>query len=261
MIAGILYLFAGHWAGISAPNLYPDSARMFISGLIGVNVILAIFNLIPAFPMDGGRVLRGILALKMDYIKATSTAVFIGQAIAMLFVFYGVFFNWWLALIGFFLYMGAGGEKQQVMMRSVLHRVSIRQVMATDIQALRPDGPLSKALEHVYQGCRDDFPVIGDKGIVGILTRTGVLSAIHEKGVELPVSEAMDRNFISVDLRMPLDEVYQQLLSNHKTAAAVVDRGQLKGMVCLESISRYFMIQNALREKGLGLTTAKTATR
>ena len=80
-IAGILYLFAGHWSGISAPNLYPDSARMFISGLIGVNIILAIFNLIPAFPMDGGRVLRGILALKMDYIKATSTAVFIGQAV------------------------------------------------------------------------------------------------------------------------------------------------------------------------------------
>jgi Zn-dependent protease/CBS domain-containing protein len=248
-IAGILYLFVGRWSGVRVPDLYPDSAQAFFGGLIGVNIVLAVFNLIPAFPMDGGRVLRGILALKMDYSRATSLAVFIGQAVSMFFIFYGIFFNWWLALIGFFLYVGAGSEKQQVMLRSVLHQVPASEAMATDFQSLRPDEPLARALEHAYHGCQEDFPVAGDKGIQGILTRMDVLSAIHEKGVDLVVSEVMDRNFLSVDPHTPLDEVYKRLLSNHKTAAAVVEGGRLTGMLCLDGISRYFMVQTALKGK------------
>lgn len=252
-IAGILYLFAGHWTGISAPNLYPDSARTFISGLIGVNIILAIFNLIPAFPMDGGRVLRGILSLKMDHVRATEIAVFIGQAVSMFFIFYGIFFNWWLALIGFFLHMGAGSEKQQVMLRSVLHRIAAKDAMATQFKSLHPEGLLSNALEHVYHGCQEDFPVTGDRGIEGILTRMDILSAIHKKVIDIPVSQVMDRGFVSVDLLTPLDEVYQHLLSTHKTVAAVMEHGQLRGILCLENISRYIMIQNAL--KGIATRT------
>ncbi|MFH1672953.1 MAG: site-2 protease family protein [Pseudomonadota bacterium] len=249
-IAGILYLFVGRWSGVRVPDLYPDSAQAFFGGLIGVNIVLAVFNLIPAFPMDGGRVLRGILALKMDYNRATSLAVFIGQAVSMFFIFYGIFFNWWLALIGFFLYVGAGGEKQQVMLRSVLHQVPASEAMATDFQSLRPDEPLARALEHAYHGCQEDFPVVGDKGgLKGILTRTGILAAIHEKGVELPVSEVMDRNFFSVAPSTPLDEVYRRLLSTRKTAAAVVDGDRLKGMLCLDGIGRYFMVQTALKGK------------
>lgn len=246
-IAGILYLFVGRWTGISAPNLYPDSTQAFFAGLIGVNIMLAIFNLIPAFPMDGGRVLRGIFALKMDYGRATSLAVSIGQGLSMLFIFYGVFFNFWLALIGLFLYMGAGSEKQQVMLRSVLHQVPAREAMATDFRALQPSEPLSRALEHVYHGCQEDFPVMGEKDVQGILTRTGVLSAIHEKGIDLQVSEAMDRDFLSFGPDTPLDEVYRQLSSTQKTVAAVLEAGRLKGMLCLDGISRYFMIQGALK--------------
>ncbi len=247
VIAGILYIFIGHWTGISAPNLYPDSARAFFAGLIGVNIILAIFNLIPAFPMDGGRVLRGILAFKMDYVRATSIAVFIGQAVAMFFIFYGIFFNWWLALIGIFLYMGAGSEKQHVMLRNVLQRIPTREVMATDFRSLRPDEPLSRSLEHVYHGCQQDFPVAGERGIEGILTRMDIISAIHDKGVDIPVSEVMDRDFISVYPQTPLDEVYRELLSGHKTAASVLEGKQLRGMISLDGISRYIMIQAALR--------------
>jgi Zn-dependent protease/CBS domain-containing protein len=251
-IAGILYLLVGNWTGISAPNLYADSARAFFAGLISVNIMLAIFNLIPAFPMDGGRVLRGILALRMDYGRATSMAVFIGQAVSMLFIFYGIFFNWWLGLIGLFLYIGAGSEKQHVMLRSVLRQVPASEAMATDFRALRPDESLSRALEHVFHGCQEDFPVVADSRIEGILTRTGVLSAIHEKGLTPQVSDVMDRNFLSVDTHTPLDEVYRQLQSGHKTAAAVLQHGQLKGMLCLDGISRYFMIQSALKTRQEG---------
>ena len=249
VIAGVLYAFVGHWSGIGVQDMYPDSAGTFVGGLISVNIILAIFNLIPAFPMDGGRVLRGIFAMYMNYVKATSLAVSVGQAIAMLFIFYGVFFNLWLALIGVFLYIGAGGEKQHVLLRSVLHDVPASEAMTTEFRSLRPDELLSSAMKHFHHGCQDDFPVIGQGGdIEGILTRDRILASIHEKGLDVPVAEVMDRSFAHVTPDMPLDEVYGQLLANKKTAIAVVEHGTVKGIIGLDGISRYFMVRSALKE-------------
>ncbi len=245
-IAAILFLFVGHWTGVGAPNLYPDSARSFFAGLIGVNIMLAIFNLIPAFPMDGGRVLRGILATRMDYVQATSVAVTIGQGLAMLFILFGIFFNWWLAIIGLFLHIGAGSEKQQVILKSLLHDVPASEVMMREYRALRPEQMLSEALEQFYHGCQEDFPVIGEKGLEGILTRDRILSSVHEKGLDIPVSEVMDGDFAFVNPQTPLEDIYRSLLSKQKTAVAVVDKGSVKGMVCLDGISRYFMIKAAM---------------
>jgi len=246
IIAALLYLFVGHWTGIGAPNLTPDSVKTFFAGLIGVNIMLAIFNLIPAFPMDGGRILRGLLAMRLDFVQATTTAVFIGQAISMFFIFFGIFFNWWLAIIGLFLYIGAGSEKQQVILKSLLNNVPASEAMTTEFVALRPNDTLRKAIEHFHHGCQDDFPVLGDKGIEGVLTRERILASIHEKGLDIIVSEIMDRTFASVDPKMPLDGVYRKLLSNRKTAVAVVDKDSVKGMICLDGISRYFMIKTAM---------------
>jgi Zn-dependent protease len=247
-IAGVLYLLVGRWAGVGAPNMQPDSPQAFFAGLIGVNILLAIFNLIPAFPMDGGRVLRGILALKLDYGRATWIAVGIGQGVAMLFIFYGIFFNWWLALIGLFLYLGAGSEKQQVALRSALRRVPVGDAMVTDFRALRPEEPLSRSVEHIYLGCQEDFPVVGDAGVDGILTRSALLSAIHEKGLAVPVSEVMDASFLVVGESTWLDDAYRRMHADGKTVAAVLDKDQLLGMLSLEGISRYLMLQTALRE-------------
>lgn len=251
-IAGILYLIVGRWSGAGLFNLYPDSIKSFFAGLIGINIMLAVFNMIPAFPMDGGRVFRGILAIKMDYVKATSAAVFVGQAMAMLFIFFGIFYlnNWWLALIGVFLYIGAGSEKQQVVLKSILRQVPVSEAMTTDFITLRPDEPVRNALEHFNHGCQDDFPVIGDSGVEGILTRDRILASIHEKGLDAPISEIMDKTIASVTIDTPLDEVYKKLLSTKKTAMIVEEAGRIKGMVCLDGISRYFMIKAAL--KGVG---------
>ena len=229
-IAGILYIFVGHWTGIGEPNLYPDSVKTFFAGLIGINIMLAVFNMIPAFPMDGGRVLRGILAIKMDYVKATSTAVFIGQAMSMLFIFFGLFYNWWLALIGLFLYIGAGSEKHQVLLKSVLRQVPVSEAMTTDFLTLRPDEPVRHVIEHFHHGRQDDFPVVGEDGVEGILTRDRILASIHEKGLDVPVSEIMDKTIISVAPNTPLDEVYKELLSSKKTAMIVAEAGRIEGM-------------------------------
>jgi Zn-dependent protease/CBS domain-containing protein len=246
-IAGLLYLLVGWWSGIAMPTLFPQSWREFTASLIGVNVLLAVFNMIPAFPMDGGRVFRGLLAMKMDHLPATAIAVTVGHVISLVFVFYGIFFNWWLAIIGVFLYLGADSEKQQVALRSVLHEVPASQAMATRFETLRPDERVSRSLEHVFHGCQEDFPVVGSDGLEGILTRTGLISSIHDKGVGIPVSQAMDRDFISVTPAMPLDEVYRNLMTHHKAVAAVVENDRLLGMLSLEGIGRYFMIRSAMR--------------
>ena len=252
VIAAALYLFLGRWSGVVITTLYPASTQELFTALIGTNVILAVFNLIPAFPMDGGRVLRGILALKLDFYRATSTAVFIGQGFSLFFIFYGLFFNWWLSLIGIFLLIGAGGEKQQVLLKTVLHGVRAKDVMAPDFHSLQMDDPVAKALEHIYHGCQEDFPVLGEKGIAGVLTRMAILSAIHDRGTGVPVSEVMDRNFHYVDTETPLDEVYKYLRSHDKTTMPVLENDRLKGMLSLDGISRYLMVQSALKKEDEG---------
>jgi Zn-dependent protease/predicted transcriptional regulator len=247
VIAGVLFVVAGAKVGVSLPGLYPQSAEAFVSGLIGVNIMLAVFNLLPAFPMDGGRVLRGLLAMKMDYVQATTWAANIGQAIATFFIFFGLFNNWWLALIGIFLYLGAGSEKQQVILQSLLAEVPIGEAMTTEYISLKPGDSLADALEHFHHGCQQDFPVIGDSGIEGILTRDRILASIHTKGLNATVSDVMDKNFATADAYMGLDRIYRILLSGNKTAVAVMEQGQLKGIIGLDGIGRYFMIRAALK--------------
>jgi Zn-dependent protease len=249
-IAGILYVIVGRWSGIGVPTVQPDSSQSFLAGLIGINVMLAFFNLIPAFPMDGGRVLRGLLAMTMDYVAATSVAVAVGQILAMVFIFYGVFFSWWIAIIGLFLYIGAGREKQRVILKSVLHAVPASEAMTSTFRTLRPDEPVSKALEHFYHGCQNDFPVVGETGIEGILTRDRILAAIHDRGMNVPVSEVMDSDFVSVTPRTPLDDIYRKFMAGGKTAVAVVDDNGVKGMVCLDGISRFLAVRAALSHSG-----------
>ena len=249
-IAGVLYLIAGGGAGITAPEMYPGPAQELLGSLITVNIMLAVFNMVPAFPMDGGRVLRGLLALKLDFVRATSIAVTVGQGFAMLMIFLGILGNLWLAIIGFFLYLGAGGEHRAVMMRSVLRKVPAAEAMVTEFKHLRPDEPLSRALEYVHRGCQEDFPVIGERGLEGILTRSGMIAAIHEKGVDVAVSDVMNPNFIAVGAVTPLDEVFRQVFTGGKAAAAVVENGNLLGMLCPEGLSRFLAIRLAL--KGLG---------
>jgi Zn-dependent protease/predicted transcriptional regulator len=247
VIAGILYVLVGAKTGVALPNLYPESGKVFLAGLIGVNIMLAVFNLIPAFPMDGGRVLRGLLAMKMDYVQATTWAVNIGQAIAAFFIFFGLFYNFLLALIGIFLYLGAGSEKQQVILQSLLAEVPAGEAMTTEYMTLKPDNSLADALEHFHHGCQQDFPVIDDSGLQGILTRDRILATIHTSGLNVPVAEVMDKTFATVSSKMGLDQVYRIFLSGNKTAVAVMDEGRLKGIIGLDGISRYFMIRAALK--------------
>jgi Zn-dependent protease/predicted transcriptional regulator len=247
VIAGVLFAVLGAYSDGGAMRHIGDPNYNLLAQVAGSNVVLVLFNLIPAFPMDGGRVLRSLFALKMDYIRATSLEAGIGQALAVFFIFWGIFSNFWLVLIGIFLYLGAGSEKQQVILQTLLASVPVSQAMTTEFISLKPDDSVVTALEHFHHGSQQDFPVVGDFGIEGILTRDKILASIHSKGLNVPVMEVMDKSFATVDPKMGLDEVYKILLSGNKTAVVVVDAGEIKGIISLDGISRYFMIRAALK--------------
>jgi Zn-dependent protease len=164
----------------------------FAMRVMSANLFLMVFNLIPAFPMDGGRVLRALLALKMDYVSATQTAAFLGQGIAILLGLLGLFVNPFLVLIAFFVWVGAGQEATMVQVKSALSGIPVGRVMMNNFQILRPQDPLIRAIELTLSGFQQDFPVIEEGQLIGVLTQNNMLAALHNSGENTPVEQACD---------------------------------------------------------------------
>lgn len=239
--AAALWLMA--WvAGISVGwHSFTLTGDDYLAGLFWVNVLMATFNLVPAFPMDGGRVLRGLLALRLEYRRATHAAVNVGQSIAVVFSFIGLFYNWWLILIAVFIFMSAGSEEQLVRTRGALKGIPVSRVMSTDFVLLEADEPLSRAVEYCYLGCRGDFPVIQGGRLAGVVTRQRLLAALHEHGRDVPVSEVMQRDLFAVSPTTDLGEVYSRMAATGVEAVPVVHGGAIVGMLSFEDLGRYVM--------------------
>jgi len=250
-IAGLIFLFhlatgrVSHLVGFSLTV----TGERFLPSLFWVNIVLGFFNVIPAFPMDGGRVFRALLAQRMDYVRATHIAATVGQGVAIVFALVGIFvWNLWLLVIALFIFMGAGSEEHMVQMRSFLREVPVRQIMAMELYPLSPGDPLSKALEHVYRGCYSDFPVVDDGRLVGILTKTKLLAALHEHGVDAMVADVMDTNLEAVRPDEPVSEVHMKMLQSGVSAMPVVDEGRVVGMLSLENVGKFFMVSSAVKK-------------
>src|SRR5881396_2325143 len=132
----------------------------FLERLMLVNVSLAVFNLLPAFPMDGGRVLRALLALRMDYVRATQISAHVGQAMALVFGLLGLFTNPFLVFIALFVWMGAASEASAALTRSVLGGIPVSRAMITDFHTVAPEDPAKRVLELILAGSQQDFPVV-----------------------------------------------------------------------------------------------------
>jgi len=215
--------------------------------LMLVNVGLAVFNLIPAFPMDGGRVLRALLALKMDYVRATNIAATVGQGLALVFGFIGLFTNPFLVFIALFVWMGAASEASLVQVKSALGGIPIERAMITDFRTLAPSDPLQRAVEFVLGGFQQDFPVLYEGRLVGVLTRADMLTALAQQGQDAPVSRAMRDRFETADPAEMLDSMLPRLQACECHAIPVLRAGQLVGMLTMDNIGEFLMIQSALR--------------
>ena len=218
----------------------------FLARLMAVNVLLVAFNMVPAFPMDGGRVLRAILATRMDYTKATEIAASLGQGIALLFGFVGFFTNPFLMFIALFVWIGAGQEASMVQIRSALGGIPVSRAMVTDFRALSSPDALSRAVELILSGSQHDFPVIQDRQVVGILTRQNLLLALARQDLETPVADVMQQDFQVVDPSEMLETAFEKLQGCDCRTLPVVRRGEVVGLVTMDNVGEFISIQTAL---------------
>ncbi len=217
------------------------------ANLFWINLILGAFNLLPAFPMDGGRVLRGILATGMDGWKATKIAVGVGQGFAILLFFFGIFFNWWMALIAIFIYLGAEGEERMMSVRASLGKSPVKLAMLTDVHTVSPDETLGQVLERICHSLQQDFPVEEHGEVVGVLTREAIFSALHQQEKSALVKDIMQKDFISTGEEASLSDIFKVMTGNKLSVILVIKDRKLQGMVNLEQIGKYHMI---CQEKG-----------
>jgi len=220
----------------------------FLEQLFWVNVTLVVFNLIPAFPMDGGRVLRALLAMRLDYVRATQIAASIGQGFALLFGLLGLFVNPFLIFIALFVWLAGAQEAGVVQMRSALGGIPVMRVMITDFRGLRPDDPLAHAVEHVVAGFQQDFPVVEDGRLVGVLTRNDLAAALGRYGPETRVGDVMRQDFVTADPKEMLQTTFARLQDGHCRTVPVVKDGRLLGLLTADNLAEVLMIQEALRE-------------
>jgi Zn-dependent protease/CBS domain-containing protein len=245
-VALFLYLFVvGQAAMISGVLLTGGS---LVERLMIANVFLAVFNLLPAFPMDGGRAFRALLALRMDYARATSKAASVGQAMALLFGFVGIFVNPFLLLIALFVWIGAAQEASAVQARSALAGLPVRKAMITDFRTLHPRDTLRRGVEMIVAGTQQDFPVVEQGRVVGVLTRADLLLALAKEGQEGEVEQTMRREFQPVDPDEMLTMAAERLRACDCYTMPVIRGGELVGLLTMDNLGEFMMIQAALRK-------------
>lgn len=221
-------------------------AASFVARLLWANVALLVFNLLPAFPMDGGRVLRAALALRRDYRVATDIATRIGRAFALVFAVIGLFFNPFLVLIALFIWVSAAAESAMLQQSAALAGIPVRQVMVAGVRSLAPGDRLSTALQYVVTGFQHDFPVVDGDRVIGVLTRERLLSAVAQSGAESLVGAAMTDDFRTAEVDEPAGDALARLHECSCRTAPVLEDGRLAGLLTLENVAEFVMIEAAL---------------
>jgi CBS domain-containing protein len=185
-----------------ARGLSPDAAGV-LPRLLLINIFIVLFNLLPAFPMDGGRVLRSLLALRFSFDRATRIAARTGQGMALLFGLAGLFGNPMLLIIAFFVWFGAAQEAAASRIQATLSNLPVTSAMLTRFEVLHPDDPLARAADLILSGSQADFPVVENGRVVGVLSRSSLLAGLQDSGEQAPVRSRMNVHFIEIRPRWP----------------------------------------------------------
>jgi Zn-dependent protease len=247
VIAAVLILFLGTDFEGAAIAEMENPRTSLLARLAAANIFLVVFNLIPAFPMDGGRVLRAFLAMRMPHADATRIAARIGQGAAFLFALAGLFVNPMLIVIGLFIYLAATAESQHVAFRDGTQSLPVRSVMISSIEALSPSSTLDDAVDLMLRTSQKEFPVVDGAGRPrGLLTRDGLILALRQGGPQTPVLEVMTRDVPTVRDWQPFEPALAEL--NRTRAAALLvlnEAGQLVGLLTPETVGEMMMVRSA----------------
>jgi Zn-dependent protease/CBS domain-containing protein len=212
------------------------------------NVSLMFFNLLPAFPMDGGRALRAFLSFWMSHNRATQVAATVGQGFAVIFGFVGLLVNPLLVLIAIFVWFGASQEAAATLLRSALSGIPVSKAMLTDFHTLQEQDSLSRAVDLMQKGSQHDFPVMVEGRLTGLLTRTDLVTALSEHGDAYRVADAMRRDFHTVDSAEALEGVFPRLAQPQDNVIPVTHAGQVVGLLTAEKVAEYLMLHNAIEQ-------------
>ncbi len=222
--------------------------------LVVANLTLFLFNLIPAFPMDGGRVLRAALSIFLGQARATTIAARVGQGLAVLFAILAIFpppVKPTLLLIAFFVFLGAGQEEAYQRGRDAVRGLTARSAMVSRFERLAPQDSLGRAAELLLATHQQDFPVVDIWGrVAGVLPRSTLLAALAAGGRDVAVLEAMERDVLTVEPEMPLEEVLARLQGRPLQPILVVGEEGLEGMITLENFSELIEVSRSLGRAG-----------
>lgn len=218
----------------------------FLYLLLFVNIVLVLFNAIPAFPMDGGRVLRALLAFKLGRARATQIAANLGQLLAIGFVFIGFFNNPFLILIGVFVYFGAYSENMMVQHLDYLRGHSVREGMMTNFVTLAPTETVREAVSKLLMGSEHEFIVELDGAVVGTLTRSQLIQAVKAEQMQAPVSEIMSADVRTFNVQDKLSEAYTELQKTRAPLYPVLENGRLAGVINTDNINEFILVKSAL---------------
>ena len=228
ILAGILYLI-----------FYPKvvfGKEDFVSQLTTVNVILGTFNLLPAFPMDGGRILRGLLGIKKGYYFATKIAIKVGKIFSIGLILFGLYFHLWLVFIGLFVFIGAISEENIFKAHFALFGLKASQIMVEDFKRIPPENSLLSLFNMSIKSSYEVF-VIEKETIYGIIKKKDIPSFLDKFPLNSTVYEICNKNFIVVSPETEVDKFLSHILIGKISWVAVVENGYLKGVIYPESIS------------------------
>jgi len=246
VIAVLLFLGLGTLPSAESLEVQNPGVSL-VARLAMVNVFLVLFNLIPAFPMDGGRVLRALLASRMGYSRGTQVAAGIGQGVAFLLGILGLFGNPLLIFIALFVYLAAASEAHSVQLREVSRGIIAGDAMVTRFEGLSPGSVVEDVVQCLIHTTQHEFPVVDGAGrLRGVLTRDDMIKALRERGPDTPVIEVMRSDIPVVAERQSLDEALRLMQEQSLPAVGVTDReGRLLGLITPENIGEMMMVQAA----------------
>ena len=233
--------------------LHPLSTQTWpltIAYVYWINLILAVFNLIPAFPMDGGRILRAILAQRLGSQRATRIAVNFGHLLAILFAYLGIVrFNLVLVAISIFIYMAASSEELQVDIKETLKRFRVRDILPKEFVTVTGDMTLGKILELIFHSHQEDFPVVDESRLTGFITRQDIMTGIHRLGLEKTARDIMQATFPKIKDTDSLIKAQSIMQENEIRALPVLRDAEVVGVVTLEDVGRVYAM---ISKEGIG---------
>ncbi|PJF47081.1 MAG: site-2 protease family protein [Chloroflexi bacterium] len=262
LIAALLFLATGG-IGVNLDvnallvTLREPSLITMLIWLLFANISLVVFNLIPAFPLDGGRILRAVLAMGLGNARATRIASTIGQISAVLLGILGIANGQLLlTLIALFIFFSAGQERGLTEARTVLNTLRVGDAYNKHALSLQIGDRVSTVVEYILTSYQPDFAVMQGNQIIGVITRNDVLRTLATDSIDRYVTEIMQRDFLRVEAHRSLDEVREILMESGAQLAAVFDGSRYLGLISLDDISEAFTVltfvrrQNGLRRQG-----------